>query len=1407
MYSTCTCVISDAHSLHHRKGHLNDINSYPPVLKEAGENDIDKTVLSLMKHEVPNAIDRLESDRPQEGDEKHQHDIKQNNSMPNTSSVSQASTLRTPTRDKNIVCKLDGTASSESHTAMQCIRAHEVAVGTNNEQQCHWESIAQVDNNLTMDALANDTCTLDRDDAAHNNGTSTPRMESSGSDPVTAILPVPQTVSSIATVDLQREERSEVDDNMCKTQTDLKPCSECELSNDYDETYDRKEDSPLRPVQSEQNFDDVPPPVLVSPQQHADTGVYASLCGPDKNSVDSQPISSSPKQQPISTDYQGENPLQNLSNLPPHSLQQLCDTYRMKDDPPQCCVDDNSIDLLPRGVISSPEQSNSDDWRNGPSQVHPGDSSACISPSPHCVVAPAQTTQQPLAADDGKENPLKQLLSVQASLSDDPPKGDTVQLLLNENTIDNHSPCTVVFSHQQSAADNQKEGSSHLLSDEHSITKPSPAVASISSQEQLHQGDQPVQHQSNEDAVDLSLCNPISSQQQLDVDGSSPLLSEGKSHVNSVAFAQQSCPVGQKESASDTNGHLPDTVTSPPIHLLPSQKQSDVNDQREGSSQLLHPDDSSACISPSPHCVVAPAQTTQQHLAVDDGKGNPLKQLLSVQASLSDDPPKGDTVQLLSNENTIDNHSPCTMVSSHQQSGADDRREGSSQHLFSSEHKPSPAIPSQEQLHQGDQPVKHQSNQDAIDLSLCSTISSQQQLDIDGSSPLLSEGKSHVNSVASAQQPCPIGQKESTSDTSGHLPDTATSPQPSGNGRHKDLALLRQPAQLKVVIRRQKRNLKHRKRRHCGGRVKRSKPRRKRPHSSHTSLRCYRKQGSPHPQPIKDKGPRPTTCDRNDNSAPTNTGNMDTEKPGCGSSKRECSFQPNNTRQASSPGGSSNDGGGGDEDEDKDPSSGGRSFHSHPNWILLLLIVLLILCFCFPRPEEPSLHTDTESVCSTVHLRTTPLDLKSSPHFLDSSLDDHTPALFRGTRFSKPRRNGGEESASSNTFPEGCSTDHLVSEEETPRDMCQGEELAGLQKLHLKRRRRERPRTTPPGSPRPQLDLNVSEPSLMSTSEPKPFIYPSPELEKNRQETHDYIASQGECTHSCDFVDHHMHMIFQSNCVFTSSRLLCGPSTNVRHVLTDTDIYQHQQTPPLHSVPNVLNAADSLNTTTGQEQEEDVEQQQDDDPPSQFRGPGTAYKKFPDRSEGRTLDSGLGTNSQTQNQFPTAHQTLPVAATKIDTSWRTSIKKDEIVYLTPSTDNTVGGHPSDFQVIPSVEEQTPRSPNYRTRDELVVKKQNDNEPADAISLQPVEPLLECCEHTSLLLKPSMRVFPYPSPSDESVLNLIHDIPENNLCVFISGSTLYANRRPSFPVMCSVLTDDTIGQSQRYCRLLYFNTKV
>jgi hypothetical protein len=1164
-YNTLFMIV---HSLTHRKERLNGISSYSPVLKEADENDkIDKTVPALTKREVPNAVGQLEADQRQERDVKDQYDIKQNNSVPNSLSDSQPSTLWTPTRDKNAVCELDRTASSESHTAMQCIRAHEVAVGKNNERHfTHSDIEVQVDNNLATHVPDYGTHTFDSDDATNHNGTvtRTPRMEMSGSDFITTIPPVPQieqqSISTISVADLQREEEhNDMENNI---QTDLQPSSECEVGDDCDGTYDRKEDS-LQPVlnHSEQNSDDITPPTVVSAQQHSDAGVCAPLCDSDKNSVDSQPISSLPKQQPMDTDDQGESPLQNLSDLPPHSSQQLCDTCRVKDDSPQCCVDDNPIDLLPpRVVISSQEQS------DALSQLHSDDSS--VSLLPHCVVVPARTKQQHLAVDNGKDNPLKQLCSVQTSLSDQPPKGDTVQLRSSENT-------TVVSVNQQSDADVQREGSSqHLLSNEQSITEPSP-VASIVSQQQPHQGSQPVQDQSNQNTID----------QQLD----------------------------------------------------------------------------------------AP--------------------------------------------------------------------------------------------------------------------------------PLLSKGKSHVNSVASAQQPY---QKEFASDTNEHLPNTVTSPRPSGNCPHKDLALLPQPAQLTIVIRRQQRDPKHRKRRqYCSGRVKRSKPRKKRPHSSHTSLQRYRKQGLPHPQPIKDKGPKPTN--RNNGNAPMNTGRTDTEKQqGCRSDRRGNSFQPN-TQQASSHGGSSNDGGGDDEDGDKGPYSGGRSFHSHPNWILFLLIVLLILCFCFPQAEEPSQqasHIDTESVCSAEqHHSTTSLDLKSSP-FPDSSWDDHTPALFRGGIFSKPHENGGEETTSSNTFPEGCSTDHLVSEEETPRDMYQREELAGLEKLHLKRRRRERPRTTPPGSPRPQLDLNVSEPSLRS--EPKPFTCPSPE--NSQEESHDYDTSRRECIRSYDAIGH--HMIFQSNCVFNSSRLICGgPSTNVRHILTDANIYQHQHSPPppLRYIPDLSNA-DSSNTAP--EREEDVEQQEeeDDDPPSQFRGPGTAYKKSPDRSEGRTLDSGVGTNSQTQNQIPATAQTLPVAAAKIDTSWRTSVvKNDEIVYLTPSSENTVDGHRSNFQVVLSVEEQTSRSPNYRN--ELVATQLKDNEPADPLSLQPSEPLLERRERTSLLLEPSMRVFPYPSPGDECSLNFFQDVPENSSCVFISGSTLYMTRRPSFPVTCSVLTDDTIGRSRQYRRLLYFTTKI
>ena len=669
-----------------------------------------------------------------------------------------------------------------------------------------------------------------------------------------------------------------------------------------------------------------------------------------------------------------------------------------------------------------------------------------------------------------------------------------------------------------------------------------------------------------------------------------------------------------------------------------------------------------------------------------------------------------------------------------------------------------------------------------------------------------SEGNSQVNSVAK-QQSCPAGQKEdplqSASDINERSPLTMTSSRWSGDSPHKDLpactSLSSQPARL-TVSKRQKKHRKRRKRRHKNhrcGKVK-LKPCKRRPLSNHVSIQHYRKLERPYPQSLKSKGPEP--ANRNNDNAPTNKGSTNTEKQGGRGErrylhgKRGSSFQPN-TQQASSPGGNSGDDDG-DKEGGKEPYSARRNTHTQDNalnWNLLLLVVLLILCFCFPRPEDTpqqALYTDTEPVCSAGQHHTTSLDLKSS-HFPDLSSDDRTPALFRGGIFSKRCQNGGEESTSSSTFPGGCSTDHLVSEEETPRFMGQGEEMAGPKKLNLKRRPRERLQTTP-ASPRPQLDLNVSEdvfPSL--TSELKLFTCPSPE-DNSQEMYHEHVTRT--CTRTCDSISE--HVIFHSGCVFKSPKL--SSNANVRHILTDVNIYQHQQSPLLHYVTELSNA-DSSNAT--QECEEDGEQLQgDDDPPSQFRGPGTAYKKSSGRSEGRTLDSGVGTNSA-QNQAPTT-QTSPVAAAKVDTSWRTSVKKGEIVYLTP---NTAGGCHSTFQVILSVEEQTPRSPNYQ--DELVGTKRfnqkdnSKNEPADTLS---PEPLLEYRERSSLLLEPSMRVFPYPSPSDECSLDF-QDVPED-LCVFVSGCTLYMHRNPSFPVMYSILMDDTIGQSQRYSSLQYCTTE-
>lgn len=928
----------------------------------------------------------------------------------------------------------------------------------------------------------------------------------------------------------------------------------------------------------------------------------------------------------------------------------------------------------------------------------------------------------------------------------------------------------------------------------------------------------------------------VSPQPQLDVDVYSPQHGSGEISVDSQLISsppeQQQTVIGDLDEdplqnlsdlASDSSQQLSDTselkdgppqcrLDENPTNLLPhvavsqqqQQQQPDPGDQEEGPPQL-HSDDSAAPL--SLHVVVPPTQPQPQHLAVDDGKDDPLKRLLSVKNSLSDYPPEGGTVQDCPNENIIDKFSPCAAISSQQELDAGDHTEVSSPHL--SDKYPadnlSPTISesSKQHSHSGDldedQQVQDHSDKNSVNLSSCSSDSLKQQLDAGNDCPpqLPSERKSQVDFVAATQpwqQSYSIGQKEgllqSASDVSEHSPPAVIPLQKSDKHSDKDLlactGLSPQPARVSVNVRKKGhwKCGKHYCKKHQRGKVRHSKPRKRRLDSSEL----------PQAQPSKSKEPGP--ANRNNDSCPTNRGRKNLEKQD-GSGGHKCSRGEQGsscTQQSSSFEGNGDDDG--DKDRDREPYSGGRKLHAQHkdlNWILLLLMVLLILCFCIPQQAS---HTDTESVCSAGQHQTTPLDLKSS-HFPDSSLDECTPALFRGGIFSKQRENGGEESASSSTFPGGYSTDHLVSEEETPRFMGQGEEMAGLKKLHLKRRERESPKITPYVSSGVQLDFNISRedcPLLMS--EPKIFTCPSPD-DNGQEVSHDYDASRYECTCIPDLID--KHMIFHSNCVFKSSKLTCRPNPNVRHILTDVNIYHHQQSPPLHYVTN-FSIAHSSNSTL---EHEGDEEQGDDDPPSQFRGPGTTYKKSPGRSEGHALDSGVGTKSAS-NQVPTT-QIPPVAATTIDTSWRTSLKKDKIVYLRPSIDDA---YHSSFQTILSMEEQTPRSPNYR--DELVGVKQfnhNDNskkELADALSFQPPEPLLERCEWTSLLLEPSMRAFPYPLPGDDESFLDFHDIP-GDIHVFVAGSILYTSQKPSSPAMCSVLTDATIDQSQRY-PLRYFTTK-
>ena len=598
-----------------------------------------------------------------------------------------------------------------------------------------------------------------------------------------------------------------------------------------------------------------------------------------------------------------------------------------------------------------------------------------------------------------------------------------------------------------------------------------------------------------------------------------------------------------------------------------------------------------------------------------------------------------------------------------------------------------------------------------------------------------------------------------------------------------------QPAQQPVTVK-EKKHRKYRKKchrqRYRHRKVKYLKRRKREKHPKHMLQQCCRKCEPPYPRPPKSKGP----ASRNNDNAPANKRSTNTERQNsCGRHKclgKQGNLFQANTQRVGSPGG--NDEKDDDKDGDKEPYPGGRNFHTQRkdlNMVLCLLIVLLILCFCFPRLEDtpqPALYTES-STCAIGRYQTTSQDLNSP--FQDLSSNDCTTALCRGGFISRVRETDGEDSTSSSTFPGGNSTDHLVSEEETPRLVGQGEEIAGIKKLHPRRKLTERPHHTPPAHPRPQLDLDCSQENILSlTSPPKLFTCPSPDTDIHEM-SHDYAESP-QCHEYNSSVGGHM-MIFHSKCAFKSPKL--GPNPNVPHFLTETNIHQCQQSPPLHYV-TVWSNADSSSTTPEDEEEEN------DDPPAIFRGPGTAYKKPPDHNEGRTLDSGVGTNSSS-NQIP-ATQTPAVAAAKIDTSWRTSLNQGKLVYLRPGTED------SSFQFVLSEEEQTPWSPNYR--DELVGVKafnQRDNlekQPANVPLSQPPEPLIEPGEQSLLLLKPSMEVFPYLSPDPDEDFQ---DVP-GDLCVFIGGSALYTSRMLTSSVMSSVLTDDTIGQSQRY-PLQYFTT--
>ena len=584
---------------------------------------------------------------------------------------------------------------------------------------------------------------------------------------------------------------------------------------------------------------------------------------------------------------------------------------------------------------------------------------------------------------------------------------------------------------------------------------------------------------------------------------------------------------------------------------------------------------------------------------------------------------------------------------------------------------------------------------------------------------------------------------------------------------------------------------------HQRGRVKHQKLRKQR---HQLPLRCRGKCRPPYRQPhnnIEPANRETDTSAANKKSANRGRQQGDGGRSTCQGTQRSSSFQAR-LQQACSPGDNN------DEDRDKDGGGdrypGGRSYRRRQedlNWILLLLILLVILCFCFPQLEDaPPRITSDEDLCRQHQAASEQLNL----HIQDSSSEGSTLAVFRGGMLSKQNRNdGGEESsASSNLFPEGNSTSHLVSEEEGPRLVGPREEMATITKQLPKRRPKVwLSHSAPPASPRPQPYLNPSENGcLSSTSQPKVFTSPSPDV--CNQEIHDELVQ--ECACAQDPVEN--HRIFHSTSAYEVSKLAYSPHPNRGYILTNVDIQKCQQGPPLYYVPE----SSGVGSSVGSSQEEDEEEDDDDrNSPSLFRGPGTVYKNKPShRSEaGLTLDSGVGTTSTTSHDQVTTTQNPPLAAAAIRTSWHSSLNSSNLVYLTPSTGES---HHSPMQTILSVEEeQTPRS---YCQDELVGLKQFNQkesstiEPTDLLALHQPEPLFEDHEQTSRLLEPAVKVFLYPYPGDEYFVGFQH-IP-GDLCVFVGGSATCTSRTFTSPIMHSVVTEDTIGRSQQY-PLKYFTT--